>query len=359
MTENEIVENNGEQVNDENVCKEEEITESASADECETVEEEPSVEIKVVDVDYAEFRRLLVSYYDGLTKIIRIDKNKDSTIAILTKEVQAYREGFFAKLVKPICLSVINLREDYKKTQRDIDSYAQSVQSVLKYCDYILSDIEDLLSEQNVVLKDGQFYIDNIPVVDKIPRKACVEAQNPECEESTVESATAPDETEQSFDGILELIKSKNDELLALLNDNRLANSNLATYAKVTSSIDDNYSDAILLPIFKSLVAVYEAVKSAIDKATQAITDENKTEKYNDVLSVTIDGLNDVLALCGVSIREDVSDSYDMKSSRILKVIKTDDAALEQKVAKRYSDCYVLEDKIIYPFKVDVYKYNK
>ncbi len=316
------------------------------------------LEIKIEDIDYLEFKRLLSSYYDGLSKLIRITKTKDETIAKLTKEIQAYREGFISKLVKPISLSLINLREDYRKTQRELDSYAKTSKDVIRYCDYILSDIEELLSEQDVIINDNEFYINDVSLFDRVPRKVCYDPATISTYNGSADSTDNKPEFPQSFDGILSFISYKNEEIKAVLSANQVLDNNLNLYADIVSSIDDNYSDAILLPIYKAIAESYLSIKEYIMQVRQEITEDNKTEEYDSVLKLVLEKLDNVFLVAGVSVREDITDEYDMSSSRILRVIPTDEPSLDQKVAKRHTDCYVLEEKIIYPFKVDVYKFR-
>lgn len=324
------------------------------------LDDQSTLEFKIEIVDYREFKNLLVSYYDGLSRLIRINRLKDEAIAKLTKEVQMHREGMVSKLVKPLCLSIINLREDYKKTLREIDNFAKSSQDVLKYCGYILSDIEDLLAEQNVVLREDDFYLDNIAVAEQVPRKCHSNIQDLEKNERELNvSESLNNDMEQSFDGVLAFIANKNEELKNLLSLNQTSDSNMAMYVNIVSSIDDNYSDAILLPLYKSLIEAYNSVKRMIAIIETDISEENKEEKYSLVLHLILDKLESILLIAGVSIRTEITDNYDMSTSRILRVVPTEDQTLDQKVAKRHTDCYVLEDKIICPFKVDVYKFKK
>ena len=46
-----------------------------------------------------------------------------------------------------------------------------------------------------------------------------------------------------------------------------------------------------------------------------------------------------------------------MRTNKIVKIVNCDDEKLDRTVAARHTDCYLFDGKILYPSKVDVYKY--
>lgn len=328
------------------------VVENMSVEEC------PSdIEMRVEKVSFQEFRTLLAGYYDGLAKLIRITKSKDETIAKLTREVQTYREDFSLKLVKPLCVSLISLREDYRKTLREIDSYAKSKEKVIQYSEYILSDIEELLLNHNIELKGGKFYLGGDLLVEKQPVKASfVKPKIPETPEVAKELVEI---VSHSFEGIVEFIDTKNKELATILQNNTLMDATLSVYVTGMESIEANYSDAVLLPVYRSVAEMYSLLEGQCEEVKETVTEENKIEKYISVLQMALDYIDKILISCGVNIRTEITDVFDSVKDKILKVVSCEDEAKDRKIAKRHTDCYLFDNKVLYPSKVDVYKFSK
>lgn len=323
-----------------------------------TAEEESSdIEIRTEKVNFSEFRTLLAGYFDGLAKLIRITKSKDEIIAKLTREVQTYREDFLLKLVKPLCVSLISLREDYRKTLREVNDYAKSKEKVIQYSEYILSDVEEVLLNQNVESNGGKFYLGGELLIEKQPVKACF--VKPEIPETPEASQEAFEISSRSFEGIVEYIDTRNKGLAAILQNNALTDATLSAYVAGMESIEANYSDAILLPIYRSLAEMYSLLEGQCEEIKKTVTEENKVEKYTSVLQAALDNIDKILISCGVSIRTEISDVFDPIKDKILKVVSCEDEAKDRKIAKRHTDCYLFENKVLYPSKVDVYKFVK
>ena len=113
----------------------------------------------------------------------------------------------------------------------------------------------------------------------------------------------------------------------------------------------------VLYPVVRSFVNVYKELCGRIDSVE--LTEDNATAVYRSELEYTVEKISDVLEKCSVSIDIYVSDVYDSKKQRILKIVDTDDASLNGSIICRYTDCYMMGDKVIYLSKVDVYKAKK
>ena len=330
---------------------------AAEAETAETAEAaEVPAEAAPAEPTYPEIAAALGKYYDDLSRLIRITKAKDETIAKLSKEVQSYREGFAMKLAKPLATELIALREDYRKTMRDVDTYAKSAADVKKYCGYIVSDLEDQLANCGVTIENDVYCIGGVSIWEKECRKqtaafAPVEAAPAaEAEETT--------QGEPTLSAVLARVEAGNARLVALLTANEQADANLLGYVNYAAAIDDNYADAFLLPLYRALATVQIAVREYTDALGEQITEENKAEKYAGALQIALDGIDGILTQAGVTIVTDPSDNYDLATNRLVKAIPTDDPAKDKKVAFRYTDCYLYDGKVLYPCKVDVYRYT-
>lgn len=332
--------------------------EVAAADAAAAYEPEAEdIVIPVESVNYEEFVNRLNGYYENLARLIRIAKAKDDTIAKLSREVQAYREDFSLKLVKPFCADIIALREDYRKTMREIDKYVKTPQDAVKYSGYVKSELEDVLMNRGIELEGDRFVLNGEPLAYMKPRTAKFVA--PEQVEANVPKAEEYVAGKPSFDELLRFIAYKNSALEALLAESAVADANLAAYEKAVAALDDNYSDSVLLPLYKATAALYSRVDGLCEEITQTVTEDNKVGKYNSVLQLALEGIYQLLSVAGVEVVSEVSDALDSAKDKILKVVPCEDPALDRKVAKRYTDCYLFNGKVLYPSKVDVYKYGK
>lgn len=321
----------------------------------ETSEETPEA-ASAEEPTYPELIAALGRYYDDLSRLIRITKAKDETIAKLSKEVQAYREGFALKLVKPLAAELISLREDYRKTLREVDAYAKSAADVKKYCGYIVSDLEDQLANCGVVIKDGMYCIGGVSIWEKECRKQTAHFAPAEAAPAAEPNGQVSDMA--TLSAVMARMKEGNAQLVALLSANEQADANLLGYVNYAAAIDDNYADAFLLPLYRALATVQIAVREYTDALGEHITEENKAEKYAGALQIALEGIDGILTQAGVTIVTDPSDNYDLATNRLVKALPTDDPAKDKKVAFRYTDCYLYDGKVLYPCKVDVYRYT-
>ena len=318
--------------------------------------EATEIEIPVETVNFEQFRNLLAQYYDGLARLIRLTKGKDETIAKLTREVQTYREDFALKLVKPLCASLIDLREDYRKTLRDVENYSKSTKDALKYAGYIKADLEETLLNQSVELDGDEFKYRGKSLLHAKPRK--IEFAKPEVAAKEPQPEVSYFAGKPSFNELLRFIEYKNAGLEALLEENCAADAERAALESAVASLDDNYSDAILLPLYRQLVALYYETDGLLADMAETVSEENKAEKYAEILTNALEGIDKILFVSGVAILTEISDTLDSSRDKILKVYPTDDPAKDRKIARRYTDCYTYNGKVLYWSKVDVYKYN-
>ncbi len=293
------------------------------------------------------------AYYDALLRLIKNTKDKDATISKITRELQKYREGFSKSLKKPIAVSVLSFLEDSKKTLRELEDYAKDRDGVLKYLGYLLSDLEAVLELYDIRCDaEGGFTVKLKPVAETdaeaIPEVELIEIPEAEGVEYADGNATA--------DTLLEYLKLGQARVEAMIQNNAALDANLAAYTAVASSIDRANADAVLMPIYRKLAALYVAVAKKIGETEAQITEENFAEIYREVLEFTVEGCSDLLTFMEVTVLDELTDEFDSKTCKILKILPTDNAELDKKIAARHTSAYLLEGAVIYPAKVSVYK---
>lgn len=295
------------------------------------------------------------SYYEALLRAVRTTKQKDITLAKVTKELQKYREGFGKSLVKPVAISLISFFEDNKKTLREIDNYAKDKDSVLKYLGYTLSDMESILELYDIREESGTFTVKGKPIGED---DVYAEAEMPEVKvpEESAEQAIAFEDGECTLDTLLEFMKIGQARVEAAVADTEYLDVNIENYSAVASITEKNYTLTVMAPVYRKLAGMYTLIKNMVDDAEARITDENCREIYSEALSVIVSETSDVLTYIGVEILEVITSEYDPKTSKILKVIATDDPELDKTVAVRHTDCYSIDGVVIQPAKVSVYK---
>ncbi len=331
-------------------------------------EEQPEkvIGVTVENVNYDEFKATLDRYYDKFARLIKTYKAKDDTIAKLSDEVTKYRGGFALSIVKPLCVSLISLREDCRKTLANIEKYCKDVESVVRYSDYLLSDVDEFMSTYGLIYGEDGFILNGKKLSDCVSRKAasvCDEEQNCESIESNSENVDEGEQSETcgkesySFNTLLSEIDYGRERMEQLLTDCAKADENLDRYVKLAASIEENYTDAMLLPLYREIANFYEKLKDNVEDVKQRINEGNLVQSYSSSVSLVIDETWKLLIMAGVTVEYDISDSYDMRTNKIVKIVNCDDEKLDRTVAVRHTDCYLFDGKILYPSKVDVYKY--
>ncbi len=336
------------------------VPETAEAATEATVAEAPvaeAVKVMLSPEDFEALKNGFKSYYDALLRAVKFAKQKDLTIAKITKELQKYREGFGKSLVKPIAISLISFFEDNRKTAREIEKYAKDKDSVLKYLDYTLSDMESILELYDIAYEDGEFTVKGKPLMltDEYAEPVMPEITVPE---EKADETVAFESEECSLAAALEFMKIGQARVEAAIADTAYLDANIESYTAVASTVDKNYTLAIMTPIYRKTAELYLLVKSQLEDAEARITDETYGEIYKDALDAIITATSDLLTYIGVEILEVIGDEYDPKTSKILKVIATDNPELDKKVAERHSECYSLDGAIIQPSRVSVYKFS-
>lgn len=341
----------------ESVSSEQPISQTQQPDSSVSKEKDNSVQVNTQTVDYEQFKATAMACYENLIKMIRIVKVKDENLAKLTAEVQMYREGFALKLVKPVLVALISMREDYKNTCAKVEQFAKSVESVVNYSKYVVADFEDLLLNQGLESDGEIFKMGGKPLAELEERTVHFDVPKPSEQQELAPLPELP--AEPSFASLIEIIKCVEWNVISAIRNSAAIDETLSAYVALAASYEDNYADALLLPLYKKTAAVHSNIKGVVEAIEQTITEDNKAEVYKNILEEAIEQIDKLLVAYGVDIISIDENGYDMRRCKIVKVILTDDENKDKKVAKCNSDCYEYDGKLLYPSKVEVYKYNK
>lgn len=334
---------------------------------------EDGVAVSGETISYDAFRREWQASLDTILRAVKVTKNKDAANALLSREIQGYREGFAFKLVRPLCTALIGYREDCRKTLSDVEDFAKDGETVIRYLEFLRSDYEELLSNQGLErTEDGGFEL-NGENLDDLPRREekpeeepaaapPAEEAAPEAEttgaagtaeaEPAEEAAAAP-----TFETLLAAVRECFAAVEKALREVDEKDEAALAAARKSEAIDRYYADAVRLPLFRRMATLYDQLVEKIAEVTETAADA-PADAYADVLELLVDESEEILRSAGVEIITEIGDEYDIKSSKILRVVPTDDPEKDRHVAKRHTDCYRYEEKILYPAKVDVYKYT-
>lgn len=337
-------------------------------------EPEDGVAVSGETISYNAFRREWQAALDTILRAVKVTKNKDAANALLSREIQGYREGFAFKLVRPLCTALIGYREDCRKTLSDVEDFAKDGETVIRYLEFLRSDYEELLSEQGLErTEDGGFEL-NGENLDDLPRReeqpeeepaeapAAKEVADAAPEAETTDAAEAAEtetaeKTAPTFETLLAAVRDGIAGVERALREIDEKDEAALAAARKSEAIDRYYADAVRLPLFRRMATLYDQLVEKIAEATETATDA-PADAYADVLELLVDESEEILRSAGVEIITEIGDEYDIKSSKILRVVPTDDPEKDHHVAKRHTDCYRYEEKILYPAKVDVYKYT-
>lgn len=314
-------------------------------------------------VNYEELESFINAWFLNIRNLVRVTKEKDSNLYKMNNELQSYRNGYSRQLFKSMAQYLINFREDCAKSLRDAEAYEIKKEDLVKYIGYVSQDYETLLENIGIeVTENGITY--NGTSVNSLPSQTKVfemEAQDAAPIGNVAEERQSVPLS--SLQQITEYFAAKTDEIISLLKDNSAIDKVVAEYIKQSALIERNEQQIVLYPVVRKLVEYGGELKWRTKEiAAEADSLEASTllVAYKDVLSLVINGTESILALCCVTVENALSagDVYDPKKHRIMKFIplSSDRADENGKIVKVYTDLYIMEDKVLYPAKVDVKK---
>lgn len=300
-------------------------------------------------VEISELKELTDSHFNKIMALVRYNKEKDANVLLLSKQLQQYRDGLENVLFKRWALEIIGLREDCRKSLRDYEERPLTAQNALKYINYLTQDLYDALENMGVSISDeGCTY--NGKSIDEVVEKLNFR-DPPEAEKIPTTEIKVVDR-----DSLIEYLNYCESTIIRELGDNKARDLIVSEYIKANALYDNGLYQVILYPVIRKIVNLYRKRREEFKNIQ--VTEENAKQRYFMCLNCFIDDYDNILLMCGVVIDSFDYEQYDPKKHRLLKYIGTDDETMNGKIKCRYTDCYIKEEKVIYPSKVDIYKKN-
>lgn len=329
-----------------------------------------------------ELKQMVAEHFAAVKSLIRYNKEKDANLAKLSKQLQVYRDGMEQTMFKRIALEVISLREDCVRAINDYKDRELSAENCKKYLGYVPQDYADMMERIGVAV-DGQVTYNGKPLEDVAERVNFSEPEEPAAEPVTepvapTEQVAATDTCEeqpaeeqpQSFttEQFVQYLKSCEEQIAALLAQNKTLDVLLSDYVNANALYEQGVYQVVLYPVIRRIANGFGALQ-ADEQAMQAQlaqlqNDDQGTEQssvtpaqiYVQMLEKLYSQCDVILEMCGVCAEKVHSNVYDPRKQRVLKLIPTEEESLNGLVADSHSDCYVMNEKVIYPAKVDLYK---
>ncbi len=329
----------------------------------ETKEVEKASSSETLSIPNKDLAQLINSWFVNIRNVIKTVKEKDANLYKMNNELQAYRNGYSRQLFKSLAQNLINFREDCAKSLRDAEKYYLEKDDIVKYIGYVADDFEMLL--ENIGIEIGETVKLNGTEINDKPSETEVFAL-PENQVQAEEEITEPIEEPVTQAKVMELLDRKTQEIKAILSDNAALDVVVGEYVKQSQLIERNEQQIVLYPVIREIVDNFNKVKEEV-AAAQAYTEANEAallnvykEIYKEILGKVLGETESILNLCQVTVANALSggDMYDPKCHRIMKFIAIGEEESEKngKIVNVYSDMYMMDDKVFYPAKVDVYK---
>lgn len=300
--------------------------------------------------DFDGMKKIIDAHFANVINVVRYVKEKDANVLTLSKQMQSYRDGFEQTLFKRIALDLIGYREDCRKSSATLTPGSVNAERVDKYIDYLAQDLEDILTNNGVEQADnGEYTYNGRPMVGDVERVTFRDPPEPQAFE--LPQADITDEA-----GLIAYLKECEQTVAAAVKYNAVLDSVLADYINASKVYERSLSQVLLFPVFRKIISLCEFIRNSKTEPENA--DRQPTDKYASVLTDAIAQTRAILELCNVYVDDEVPmlTDYDPRRHRSIKLNITDDPELNGKVTNRSTDCYVMDDKVIYPAKVELYK---
>lgn len=329
------------------------VEENAPTEENAENEESVASVPAIAPEEIALLKGAIDAHFTVVKNLLQFNKGKDANVAKLTNEMQLYRDGVETKLFKSIALNLIGLREDARKSLREFRQRGLSVDEAKKYINYIVYDYEDLLSGLNIVVDGDKILYNNRPTDAPIAKKPIP------CEVEEYVLPDAPRLVSDDLSGVIDYLKSAENYVLEVLKKNAQLDKLLNAYIDNAALYEQGIHQVVLYPVVNQIALLYGKIKREVEDALASLCGENTVVSFARCAELLVDQLEKILGECGVSVDPFVSDMYDPQKQRLLKFIPTDDANQNGRIAQKYTDCYLMNDRVIYPQKADVIKYQE
>lgn len=331
------------------VSVEENATSENSVEVVETIVE-GNVE-PVLDINFLEIKKLIHAHYVNVVTFLKYNKDKDANLNNLTKQMNMYREGLEVSMFRSLAVNIIGYREDCQKSLRDLDLREFGLDELKKYLTYLFMDFQDLLNDVGIEKsEEGAWYYNGKNPYEDIS-KIEVNETLPE-----VSYTPLPVMQVKSLDDIATYLQSSEELIQKTLQTNAVLDKTLGDYIKYCTLYEKGAYQVMLYPVIRRLIKMSFALEKECGALNEDATTEDYKAQYVKALRYVIEETESILLLCNVTIESEGLDKFEGKKHRMLKAIKTEDPTLNGVVANKYSDCYSMGDKVIYPSKVDVYR---
>ena len=324
-----------------------EVAEAEVADDAAEAEETDDISVSL-----EEYKTILYEHFQNLRALIKYTKTKDETIQKLSGELQKYREDYCAKAFKSIATLLISFREDCRKSLSDLDSYDLTFDKAKKFLGFLADDLEELLSNAGCEEEDHIWTFNGKPLTVQKPTSI----KFPEL--FVIENSVEDSEDTIVGNNLKEYLVNAEMQIKAMLADNEKLDKCLKDYCVLASAIENDVVSICVYPPIRKMIALYHKTRQMVDDYLLELNEDNMVNCYYDVLTFLIDQIEDILLIGGVRIDTTVDNMFDTKKNRLIRAIVTDDASKDRIIAKQYTECYMMNDIVLYPAKVDVYKYQ-
>lgn len=313
-------------------------------------------------------------YFDKVIQLVRYNKTKDDIIERTGKDIQRYRDGFALSVFKPLAISIINYRENCKKELADLEKYEYDEAKLKKNFNYLIDDLQDVLLENGIdEVENGYEYCGrNImqPISfgedteDERTAEAAPEAQNAqvvqiEASEVVTEASKAEqEEAEKEYD-LAATLEAYQQQIVDTLADNSKIEALLKQSFDGARKRDDENKRIFVYPIFYRLASLKYELSGKIENFP--LEGVGAKAEYAAVLAGVVADMAEILQLMGVTVEIAHSETDKIVSGfhQLIKVVPTEIADDDRKIARAITDAYSMDGKIIYPQKVEVYKFKK
>ena len=290
------------------------------------------------------------AHFDSLKNLIRYTKEKDTNLTVLTKQLEAYRTGMEYVMFKTVAMELIDMRESCRKSVRTGEMKDYDAATASKYIKYLIMDLEDMLANLGVEEKNGK-YLYNGKSLDGEG-----EVKKAEIPEITVYGEEKQLPELAGMEGLAEYLQACEKKIAEMIKDNAALDKLTGVYLNMALQYEKGIYQVALYPVIRRIIKMYKKFKERADEELKMINNDNGRNLYVADLQYISDMCLNILNSCGVDADICAEDAFDAKKVRILKVVTTDDPQLHGKIMFRYTNCYIMGDKVIYTAKVDVYK---
>jgi len=312
----------------------------------------------------AQFNALmdkLTGRFDEILKAVSYTKAKDTSIYNINKELQSFKDGYFKKTVSPLVVELISLREDCKKSLESIGKYALAHPKQISYMEYTVEQIENVLTIQDVTVKDGIYFYNGVPFY---PTAQNVGPLLPDLEPAACPSTAEAVETDpltltgNTLESLLEFVVRWQQRIDTLLAENSALTETILQQVQENKKQHKVTDGLLLKPIFIKLIQLSDFFEKRLSVLTATVDDEEAAEIYQNAYAFAVTYLEDLLLNLGVHIHSNIDNTFDPKYHRMLKMIsiEPEEAEKDKTIASFNNDCYIADDKVIYPAKVVLYR---